>query len=442
MVSPEDGPGSPSSSPSIPAATNNHEEQSSTSAISQDQGLQTVIQTSPGKRHAETAPDDGSPPSTKKTKKSKKNATNKVLLHELNEDVHLKKITYNNKTCLPNSIVVHRVNPLKTAPVWDFFRVLETVIFEQVKPVKKVLSVKPLSFLRLKEFTHLCMECIGDVKAMDDRANQNSWNRGLCKILNTSNADNHLSKKHSESAKVQAYFDQKKAGQDSVGSLHSGFVETGLNIVDSFKKTQRELIREKQIRWLSLNGLPHHITQSPEFAEMFHVYDPTFKPVARATYLKGLLKIFLSMVSGITKLTDSCRCDMGELGNWLSVVHDIWTSITKNGILGSSIKITTSDMETYTIATVLKKNNVTHSAGPVADQLQQTYQDRYNIDLRKEAAHVTSDTTASAHNVGACLDAYQNDCDMHVVSLVLLYSLGWNENTRTHTDTDEVCCFP
>ena len=162
---------------------------------------------------------------------------------------------------------------------------------------------------------------------------------------------------------------------------------------------------------------------------MFYVFDLNFKPVARETYLKGLRNTFLSMVSGITVLSNGCRCDMGGMGNWLSVVHDIWTSIANNGILGSSIKLTTSAMETYTTATVLKKNNLTHSAEPVANQLQLTYQDRYNIDLRKEAGNVTSDTTPSEHNVGACLDAYQRDCQMHVISPVLLYSLGWNENT-------------
>ena len=52
----------------------------------------------------------------------------------------------------------------------------------------------------------------------------------------------------------------------------------------SIMKTRKELIREKQIRWLALNGLQHHITQSPEFAEMFYVYDPNFKPVERSTY--------------------------------------------------------------------------------------------------------------------------------------------------------------
>ena len=216
-------------------------------------------------------------------------------------------------------------------------------------------------------------------------------------------------------------------------------LKTESTVKENFKKTQKERIREKQICWLSLNSLPHHITKSPDFSEMFHVYDRSFKPVARDTYLKGLFKICLSMVSGITKLTDSCRSDMGELGNWLAVVHDIWASITKNGIIGSSIKITTSDMDTHIIVTVLKKNNVSHLVVSVVDQLQQAYQDRYNIDLRKEAGHVTSDTTGSAHNVGASLDAIQNDCDMHVISLVL-NSFGVNCSGTSLKKRTFSCC--
>ena len=172
---------------------------------------------------------------------------------------------------------------------------------------------------------------------------------------------------------------------------------------------------------------------------MFYVYDPHFKPVERNTYKAGLVKMFLSMTQGITKLSNECRVEMHGLANWLAVVQDIWTSVTKNGILGSSIRLTTKAMETFTIATVLTKNNVSHAAATVTGQLQTVYQERYNIDLKSEAGSMASDTTHSAQNVGACVDAHQRDCQMHVVSLVILYSLGWNENTRTHTEIDEVC---
>ena len=91
--------------------------------------------------------------------------------------------------------------------------------------MKKVLSMKPLSVLRLKEFTHLCTICMEEVQALGDGGTQNSWNRALCKPSNTSNAEIHLSRKHAENATVKAYFAEKKAGQESVGSLHSGLCE-------------------------------------------------------------------------------------------------------------------------------------------------------------------------------------------------------------------------
>ena len=173
---------------------------------------------------------------------------------------------------------------------------------------------------------------------------------------------------------------------------------------------------------------------------MFHVYDPTFKPLARITYVEGITAMFNTMIKGVQNLSAECRRDMGDLGNWLSIVHDIWTSLTTDGILGSSLKLTTRNMETYKIAAVLEKNNVSHGASAVAAQLQKIYDSRYNIDLMKEAGNVGSDTTPCTHNVGENLDAYQRDCEMHVIALIILYASGWSENTKTVSVTDaEVC---
>ena len=109
-----------------------------------------------------------------------------------------------------------------------------------------------------------------------------------------------------------------------------------------------------------MNGYQHNITQVPEYAEMFKLYDPNFKPIARLSYIDGLAEMFCAMIEGIKNLTDECCRDMVDLDNWLSIIHDIWTSITTDGILGSSLKLTTKNMETYTIAAVLEKNNVSH----------------------------------------------------------------------------------
>ena len=92
----------------------------------------------------------------------------------------------------------------------ELFCVIKTSICGEVKPVKKVLSMKPLAVSRVKEWTHLCIECIAEVKALTDKANQDSWSRGLCKMTNTSNAENHLAKKYPNSVKVREYFEQKR----------------------------------------------------------------------------------------------------------------------------------------------------------------------------------------------------------------------------------------
>ena len=53
--------------------------------------------------------------------------------------------------------------------------------------------------------------------------------------------------------------------------------------------------------------------------------------------------------------------------------------------------------------------------------------DRYNIDLKKEAGCVASDTCKAAANVAGNLNANQSDCEMHVVTLLLGYAVGSRE---------------
>ena len=88
-------------------------------------------------------------------------------------------------------------------------------------------------------------------------------------------------------------------------------------------------------------------------------------------------------------------------------------------------------MKTYTIAAILVKNNVSHATDNVAGQLQKTYDLRYGINLKTEAASVASDTCKAAANVADVLDADQHDCEMHVVNLTMGYGLGLKENTKT-----------
>ena len=95
---------------------------------------------------------------------------------------------------------------------------------------------------------------------------------------------------------------------------------------------------------------------------MSHVHDLKFKPIHWQTYFLGITEMLASMTSGITKLTNEYCSDTAGIGNWLSMYHDIWTTITTNGILGSSIKLTTSTMELFW-------RRMTSATGPTQSQI-------------------------------------------------------------------------
>ena len=64
--------------------------------------------------------------------------------------------------------------------------------------------------------------------ALGDKANEDSWSRGLCKVVSTSNAELHLSKMHPNSVEVMSYLESKKKSAASTGALDSGSREFAL----------------------------------------------------------------------------------------------------------------------------------------------------------------------------------------------------------------------
>jgi len=115
----------------------------------------------------------------------------------------------------------------------------------------------------------------------------------------------------------------------------------------------------------------------------------------------------------------------------------MWTTVNNEAALGSSIKLTTSGMKSYTIAAILEKQSEGHKAIDVSAALQKKYLERFGLEVMELVSNVTSDTTASAANVAGLLGADQDDCEFHVLSLILAYSAGAKDNTRTTTTVDE-----
>ncbi len=80
--------------------------------------------------------------------------------------------------------------------------------------------------------------------------------------------------------------------------------------------------------------------------------------------------------------------------------------------------------------------NSSHSSACIADKLVEICSSQFNIDLPNSAKGGGSDTASAARAVQSVLNVEQDDCTMHVVSLILAYTIGMNENYQTTTKID------
>ena len=220
-----------------------------------------------------------------------------------------------------------------------------------------------------------------------------------------------------------------KAGSKAKTSSRQSDVNVGLNAM------KKDTAKELQAKLLLLNNLPHSLLHLPEFKELMNLYDPQWTPIARETFVDLSTKMYNRMVKEVKNLLQECKGDMhGE--KFVSIVHDMWTSINKDGVLGSCVKFVDSDFNVYHIATLFEQHNGDHSAEAMAAVLEQKYKDQYNIVVRDDVVYITSDTASAAKNVADILEGLQDDCNMHVLSLILAYCSGQKENVSTSWVTE------
>lgn len=310
----------------------------------------------------------------------------------------------------------------KNGEAWKFFNNLVTPIrMPPTSPSQTIPSrgrvrqttLNVVSSGKLKE--QVCLLCLEEVVSNDNRSSD-SWTVCLCTIANTSNGEQHLKSKHGKHTDVIDFFLKKGSKKASTGALDSGTVNT--DIRHSMSKARAEKSRVLQTEWLLLNHVPHNKIMNPEFLELMKFHDPTFLPVSNKTFRDLAEARFQKMIQKIKELLKQNREDLSPM-KWLSLCQDIWNSINNDGVLGSSLRLVNRDMELYTIATFLQKNNESHKAEDITKMLEEGYKERYGIDLKQEMAYGSSDTCAAAKKVSSELLAEQDDCEMHICQLVM-----------------------
>ena len=269
------------------------------------------------------------------------------------------------------------------------------------KGLRKFVNIKPK---QLKTFTHICKICLSEINAKEHATNM-SWMSALCKQANTANAESHLAG-HSNNERVKKYFKKKEQRKGSTGALSSGNVESGDGgaLVKSLICMKKITINELMTKWMVYNHVPHNVTLNPEFRELMQFLDPKFVPFERRTFIAEMEKMFKSMIKGIVKLLNHNGIP-GLVA--VSITHDIWNTLLMDGALGSSVRVVTSEMEVYTIAALLTKHNVDHTAETVAGILDKMYTTRYDLNVKDDVDYIGSDTCRAAQNVSRELNTEQ-----------------------------------
>lgn len=88
-------------------------------------------------------------------------------------------------------------------------------------------------------------------------------------------------------------------------------------------------------------------------------------------------------------------------------------------------------MVPITIAAALAKMKSSHSSVNVTNKLLDICNDCYDINLHTVASGGVSDTANAAQGVQSALGVEQDNCSMHIVSLLLAYSIRMKENYKT-----------
>ncbi len=109
---------------------------------------------------------------------------------------------------------------------------------------------------------------------------------------------------------------------------------------------------------------------------------------------------------------------------WLGYSSDIWSNCLFDYVLGVSVKFITRNFDVVTLALGLHKKTNGYAAADLYESVQPMIQDCLNVDIYVVGTAGESDTTASAREVSL-------DCSIHIVSLIMLYSLRLRENTKT-----------
>lgn len=139
------------------------------------------------------------------------------------------------------------------------------------------------------------------------------------------------------------------------------------------------------------------------------------------------------------KLQECCKDFGGEESGvkWLGYLLDMLTSCIMDGALGLLFHFIDSNIMVITIAAALLKMNDLHSSANVAAKLLSICKERFGINLQAVMSSGASNTANTARAFQSFLGIDQSNCMMHVVSLLMSYTIRMRENYMTNKSVEK-----
>jgi hypothetical protein len=316
------------------------------------------------------------------------------------------------------------------ADVWNFFLSFKKPVTYQHKG---------------KTYTHVCVLCAETV-AKNPNAKKNDWKVSLCSVQNSTNANAHMISKHKRNDYTKKLLESKmnkstaNVEEQHEGSLISKEVQKQKPAPNVFgasiwPKKRFEAFKGLICRRAIFDLIPFNSmkTQDAITMQSFAIPSDVIEKhgLPSVSYFENVLNgEFTIFTKLVTNLLLQNQQDFGSLP-FMVTLHDMWESGSKKSILGVSNVFITRDFKLVSVATIFSEQPRGHSAAIVQHAMKTEFHQRYQLDLDKLTSSIISDTTPSATNVGKNhFEGAQEDCDMHVESLILKYGFGLLENTK------------
>ena len=122
---------------------------------------------------------------------------------------------------------------------------------------------------------------------------------------------------------------------------------------------------------------------------------------------------------------------------FINLIHYLWTSHGMTCILGASISFIDLNWKKRYLVLIAKQHTVGYTAAAVGANIKVIFEEEYpDVGITSHIWTVISDTTAATRNATDHFDNMsQADCAMHGSELLLKYSLGVKECSRTNRET-------